>query len=130
MRRSLLAAALVSLAAAVPASAVQPTPPTECAAVLVAPKASADPARCSTLGNPGVPGAGDARQLRLTVLTGSAVATMTCNNSTPSSVTVTMDGSGTGSKTVTGGGYCWVEVTATSDLTTAVATDTSAYIFS
>jgi hypothetical protein len=126
MRPLALGLALVA-AAAVPASAARPTPPTECAAVLTAADKGAW-AGCTTLGNPNIPGAGDhARTLRLTVLYGKATATLTCNDGSDP-VTVTMDGTGTGATTLDGSGYCWVDLYATSSNTTAVATNTSAYV--
>jgi hypothetical protein len=119
--------ALVAVAAA-PASAARPTPPTQCAAVL-ADAASGAWAGCTTLGTVNLSGTGNARQLRLTVLTGTATATLTCNDGS-APVTVVLDGTGTGAKTLFGGGYCWVDLTATSAGTTAVATNTSAYVVS
>jgi hypothetical protein len=128
--RPLTAGLALVAVAAVPASAARPTPPTQCVAV-VHPADEDGRAGCDTLGTVHLPlgGFDDARTLRLTVLTGTATATLTCNDGS-APVTVVLDGTGTGAKTLFGGGYCWVDLYATSAGTTAVATNTSAYVVS
>jgi hypothetical protein len=130
MRRALLlsCAALAGFAA-VPAVAVADAPPPDCATALVlAPNGK--PAGCTTLSGPSnISGSYAARDLRLTLVTGSATATLTCAGDPATSATVTLDRPGTAAATVTGYGNCWVSLTATSDGTTAIAWNVTTYVF-
>ena len=131
MRASLLLAVAL-LASAAPAYAEggpAPTPPTECATFLLA-APDGTSRSCGTLsGQSTISGSYAARQLRLTVVHGSASATLTCAGDPATSVTVALGKPGTDSGWVAGYGNCWVTVTATSADTTAVATNTTTYVF-
>jgi hypothetical protein len=129
MRPTLVLVALAVAGLAVPASASpQPTPPTDCVAVLLP---TATTASCGTLGGrPQISGATNVRDLRLVVLTGSATAKLACGGYTDG-VTVILDGPGTAGRYFEPGatGNCWVTITATSPATTAIASNTGGYIF-
>jgi hypothetical protein len=131
MRASLLLACAALGLPAVPAVAAgpAPTPPTECATYVL--NAPAGTQRgCATLsGQSGISGSYAARQVGLTVVHGSATATVTCAGDPASSVTVSLGKPGTVSDWVAGYGNCWVTLTATSPDTTAVATNTTTYVF-
>lgn len=129
MRASLLLAVAVLGSAPAFAGGPAPTPPTECATfVLNAPYGTQR--GCTTLsGQSGISGSYVARQVGLTVVRGSATATVTCAGDPASSVTVSLGKPGTVSDWVAGYGNCWVSLTATSPDTTAVATNTTTYVF-
>ncbi len=134
MRSTLALAALAAGALAIPAHASggQPTPPENCATAVVVAEAGVTNG-CDTLGERSIAGGQPARELTLTVLTGRATATLTCGGfNGPTSVTVTLDGSGTGSDILpqgVGSGYCWVTVKSTYPRTTAIASNTETVIF-
>jgi hypothetical protein len=128
MRAPLLLAAVAVVSAAVaPASA--DAPPPECVTYLRdAPNGGV--AGCSTLSGPStISGSYAARQVSLTVVRGAASATLTCVGDPPASVTVTLGKPGTVTDYVVGYGNCWVTLTARAAGTTAVAGDTTTYVF-
>jgi hypothetical protein len=128
MRRSLSLAALAVAALALPASAAQPTPPSNCVTAIH--PASTAPGTCTTLGeSPAISGATPTRSLQLIVLSGEATATLTCYGDPQRSVTVTLTRPGVAGGYVEGGGFCSVTVTATAPNTTAVASNTWGYVF-
>jgi hypothetical protein len=123
----LLAAVAVVCAAVAPASA--DAPPPECATYLLdAPSGAVT--GCTTLSAPStISGSYAARQVTLTVVRGGASATLTCAGDPAASVTVALGKPGTVSGYVVGYGNCWVALTATAAGTTAVAGNTTAYVF-
>jgi hypothetical protein len=132
MRTPLALACLAVAVAAVPAAAdpLDDAPPrvSECA-VAVAP-AGPSTAGCTTYDNAvTLSGSIAARNLRLTVLAGSATATLSCAGDPVPSVTVTLGKPGTDAATLLATGRCSVILSATSPETAAIAWNVSTYVF-
>jgi hypothetical protein len=128
MRAPLLLAAVAVVCAVIP-SASADTPPPDCVTYLRdAPNGAVT--GCSTLSGPStISGSYAARQVSLTVVRGAASATLTCAGDPAVSVTVTLGKPGAASGYVVGYGNCWVTLTALAAGTTAVAGDTTTYVF-
>jgi hypothetical protein len=128
MRAPLLLAAVAVVCAVVP-SASADAPPSECVTYLRDAPSGAS-AGCTTLSGPStISGSYAARQVSLMVVTGEASATLTCAGDPAVSVTVTLAKPGTATDYVVGYGNCWVTLTAQAAGTTAVAGNTTAYVF-
>jgi hypothetical protein len=125
MRLALLA--LASLSVAVPAAASPaPAPQPACVASVTGSRTFDS---CGSAGGaPALSGATLAHDLRLTVLSGAATATLTCLD-TGDTTTLTLAKPGTVADYVVGDTVCRVYLWATAPGTTAVATNAPSYVF-